>query len=50
MRRIPDGLLDQLDPLRNRQQRGLARVVHDDHVQLVEDPGGLLDHVEMTQE
>ena len=47
--RLGDRLLDERDPLRDRQQRGLVGVVHDEHVQFVEDARGPLDHVDMTQ-
>ena len=44
-----DRLLDERHALRDRQQRGLARVVHDEHVQLVEDARRPPDDIEVAE-
>ena len=46
---LGDRLLEQRQPLRDREHRLLAGVVHDEHVQLVVQRRGATDDVEMTQ-
>ena len=46
---LGDRLLEQAEPLRDRQHRLLARVVHDEHVQLVVERRRAADDVEMTE-
>ena len=46
---LRDRLLEQAEPLRDRQHRLLARVVHDEHVQLVVERRRTTDDVEMAE-
>ena len=46
---LGDGPFEQADALRDGQQRRLVGIVHDEHVQFVEEAGRTLDHVEVPE-